>query len=106
MLRTGKTEVLVVGAGPVGMVTALLLAENGIEVTVIDQESRTATHTHACGLHPRTLGLLGRIGLLEDVLSLGRRIERVGFFDRTGRRAEINLSELPAEYPFAVVLPQ
>jgi 2-polyprenyl-6-methoxyphenol hydroxylase-like FAD-dependent oxidoreductase len=106
MLRTGKTEVLVVGAGPVGMVTALLLARNGIEVAVIDQESRTATHTHACGLHPRTLGLLGRIGLLEDVLSLGRRIERIGFFDRTGRRGEINLSELPAEYPFAVVLPQ
>src|ERR1043166_94169 len=106
MLRTEKTEVLVVGAGPVGMVTALLLAQNGIEVTVIDQENRTATHKHACGLHPRTLDLLERIGLLDDVLALGRRIEKVGFYDRGGRRAEVRLSELSDEHPFAVVLPQ
>ena len=40
-MREERTEVLVVGAGPVGLLTAILLAEAGIEVRIIDREERT-----------------------------------------------------------------
>ena len=106
MLRKDQTEVLVVGAGPVGMVTALLLAESGVKVKIIDQESRTAAHSYACALHPRTLKLLDQLRLADDVLLLGRRIDTIGFYEGESKRAEMKFSELPADFPFLVVLTQ
>jgi 2-polyprenyl-6-methoxyphenol hydroxylase-like FAD-dependent oxidoreductase len=106
MARDDQTEVLVVGAGPVGMLTALLLAENGVHVKIIDKEPRTATHSYACVLHPATLRLLHRMDLAKDVLAHGRRLDTVAFYQGADRRAEIKLSQLPGEYPYALVLPQ
>ena len=60
-MREERTEVLVVGAGPVGLLTAILLAEAGIEVRIIDREARTTVRSYACALHPRTLRLLQRL---------------------------------------------
>src|SRR6266498_865944 len=48
MVPEETTEVLVAGAGPVGMITAILLAESGIRVKVVDKESGTATHSYSC----------------------------------------------------------
>ena len=61
-MRELRTEVLVVGAGPVGLCTALLLAEAGIETVIIDRETRTAARSYACALHPGSLELLDRLG--------------------------------------------
>ena len=74
MRREEHTEVLVVGAGPVGMLTALLLAEADLDVMVIDKEWRTAGHSYACVLHPGTLTLLDRLGLAQQVMEQGGRI--------------------------------
>jgi 2-polyprenyl-6-methoxyphenol hydroxylase-like FAD-dependent oxidoreductase len=101
-----KTDILVVGAGPVGLLTALLLAEAGIEVRIIDQEERTAGRSYACALHPRTMQLLKRLGLAADALEQGRQISRLAFYDGSLRQAEINLAPLGGEFPFLVTLPQ
>ena len=45
-MRDEQTEVLVVGAGPVGLLTAIVAAEAGLAVKVIDQESRTLSLIH------------------------------------------------------------
>ena len=81
MLREQTTEVLVAGAGPLGMITAILLANNGIRVKVVDKESGTATHSYACALHPASLQLLAEMGLAEEILKMGRRVDTVGFYD-------------------------
>jgi len=101
-----STEVLVVGAGPVGMTTALLLAERGVECTVIDAKGGPAARSYACALHPRSLELFERLGLLQEILPLGRRFETVAFYEGETKRAEVKLSKLPAKYPFLLVLPQ
>ena len=106
MAHEDRTEVLVAGAGPVGMVTALLLAEGGIETTVVDCETRTAAHSHACALHPRVLKLLDRLDLSRELIDRGRRIETMAFYEGATRRAELKLSALPVDFPFALVLPQ
>jgi 2-polyprenyl-6-methoxyphenol hydroxylase-like FAD-dependent oxidoreductase len=106
MLRREKTEVLVVGAGPVGMYTALLLAERGLRVEIIDEAWRTAAHSYACALHPRTLEQLARLGLSAELLELGRRIERAAFFAGNKRQAEIRFDQISAEFPYVLVLPQ
>ena len=101
-----QTDVLVVGAGPVGMLTALVLAKNGLHVEVIDKEEQTAAHSHACVLHGRTLALLAQVGLAGEVLARGRRIDQLAFYEGQHRRIELKFSELPGEFPFVVVLPQ
>ncbi|MDB6023308.1 MAG: putative Monooxygenase FAD-binding protein [Pedosphaera sp.] len=106
MRRHEQTEVLVVGAGPVGMFTALRLAENGIRVQLIDQESGTAGRSYACALHPRTLQLMNEAGIAQDAIKLGRRMDKLAFYDSTIRRAELDFSRLPVEFPFVLALEQ
>lgn len=106
MSRADETEVLVIGAGPVGMLTALLLAQEGIQVKIIDTEQRTATHSYACVLHPATLQLLDRVGLATELRKLGCPVNTVAFYEGESRRAELKLSELPGPFPYALALPQ
>jgi 2-polyprenyl-6-methoxyphenol hydroxylase-like FAD-dependent oxidoreductase len=106
MPKHNQTEVLVVGAGPVGMMTALLAAQHGLRTAIIDLKSRTARHSYACALHPASLALLARAGLLPDVIKLGLRVETVALFDGGAIQTRLNLGDLPGEHPFAVVLPQ
>src|SRR5258708_17591029 len=105
-MREARTEVLVVGAGPVGLWTALLLAETGIEVSLIDREARTAARSYACALHPATLTLLERLGLAQSAIDRGRRVETIAFYDGATRQAEIRFSKLGGEFPFLLILPQ
>ncbi len=105
-MKEHKTEVLVVGAGPVGLLTAILLADAGIQVEVIDREECTAARSYACALHPKTLKLLARLGLAPALLKRGLRIPTIAFYDSSKRRAEIKLSELGGEFPFILTLPQ
>src|ERR1035437_1053389 len=99
-MQEERTEVLVVGAGPVGLLTAIVLAEAGIEVKIIDREDRTTSRSYACALHPRTLKLLEGMGLVAPVLEAGRRIEKIAFYDGAARQAEGKLSELGGAFPF------
>ena len=105
-MREERTEVLVVGAGPVGLLTAIVLAEAGIEVRIIDREERTAARSYACALHPRTLRLLDGMGLAAPIIERGRRLDRVAFYDGAARQAEVKLSALGGPFPFMVILPQ
>jgi 2-polyprenyl-6-methoxyphenol hydroxylase-like FAD-dependent oxidoreductase len=101
-----RPEVLVAGAGPVGLMTALALAEQGIQAQVLDQEKRPAARSYALALHPQSLRLLGEVGLADELLARAHRIERLVFYEGTERRAELDLTALPAERPFVAVLPQ
>lgn len=103
-MREERTEVLVVGAGPVGLWTALMLAEAGVEVIIVDREERTAARSYACALHPRTLKLFQSMGLLRPLLEMGRRIQTVAFYEGSERRAELNLPELVGD--FLLIVPQ
>jgi 2-polyprenyl-6-methoxyphenol hydroxylase-like FAD-dependent oxidoreductase len=85
-------EVLVVGAGPVGLFAALSLAKQGVSVQIVDQDWRTGAHSYALAIHRRSLALLDELGLREKVLQGAYPIHSVGLYDRAGRRAEIGLS--------------
>lgn len=100
------TEVLVVGAGPVGLYAALAIAEKGIPVQIIDEEWRTAAHSYALALHPRSLSLLGRFDLVPELLQHALRVEMVGLYDGFDRKAELSVARIGGDYPYLAVLPQ
>ena len=59
MFQRQVPQVLVIGAGPVGLFTALLLAERGLKVQIIDEQWRSATRSYGLALHPSSLRLFG-----------------------------------------------
>jgi len=99
-------EVLVVGAGPVGLFAALALAERGVRVRIIDKMSRSGVHSYALALHGRALRLLKPFGLLDSILAQAYPVRTIGLFDQQSRRAEIALPEDEDGIPSLVVLPQ
>jgi len=106
MFRRQEAEVLVVGAGPVGLFAALRLAERGIAIRVIDADWRTAAHSYALALHPGTLEILDRAGLADELVESGRRIDRVVFHEDGEPAAEASLAGLDRRYPFLLSAPQ
>lgn len=106
MFGKTKSDVLVVGAGPVGLFTALRLARQGIETRILDAQWRTASRSYALALHPSSLELLARVGLSEKLLAQGHRVKRVAFYEGPDRMGELRFDELGTAYPFVLVLPQ
>ena len=66
-----EAEVLVVGGGPVGLVTALLLDAEGIPFTLIEAETELSDDLRASTFHPPTLDLLHEHGLAEPLIAMG-----------------------------------
>lgn len=106
MARKKKAEVLVVGGGPAGMLTALLLGQRGVDVRVVDQGRRSSRNNYALALHPASLELLDRIGVAEELVGRGRRINVVAFYEGTQPRLRLALEESGGKFPFVLVLPQ
>ncbi len=106
MFRRSKPEVLVVGAGPVGLVAALRLVARGVKPRIIDQEQGVTTGSYTAALHPRSMELLRDLGLASAVLGHARRVDLIGLYDGSERCAEIDLSTLASEFPFLTIVPQ
>jgi 2-polyprenyl-6-methoxyphenol hydroxylase-like FAD-dependent oxidoreductase len=106
VLGKHRNEVLVVGAGPTGLYTALRLAGHGVQVAVVDKHWRTGAHSYALALHPRSLRLLHRDGLAAELVDQGHRVDRVVFWIDGRERGALDYSTLGGDYPFALVLPQ
>jgi 3-(3-hydroxy-phenyl)propionate hydroxylase len=66
-----QTHVLIAGAGPVGLVSALLLAREGVRVTVIEAAAQLSMDLRASTFHPPTLDMLARFGLTDTLVRQG-----------------------------------
>jgi 3-(3-hydroxy-phenyl)propionate hydroxylase len=105
-ILTGRTsqassQVLIVGAGPVGLVTALGLAAQGIKVTVIEREPALTTDLRAGTFHPPTLELMAPLGITERFLKIGLEVPRWQIRDRhAGVVAEFDLGRIADVTPY------
>jgi 2-polyprenyl-6-methoxyphenol hydroxylase-like FAD-dependent oxidoreductase len=106
VLGVSRTEVLVVGAGPTGLVAALRLAERGVPVELIEEAWRPAGHSYALALHARSLELLRELGLAEQLIQAGQRLDTLAIFEGAERRAMLRLGPGVAHSPFVLALPQ
>ncbi len=76
---------MIAGGGPVGVVTALALAQNGIPVQVFEAADAVNDMARASTLHPATLEMLAVIGLLDEVIAKGLVARTFQFWDRPTR---------------------
>ena len=106
MFRHPDPEVLVVGAGPVGLVAALFLQQQGVRVEIVDTHHRTTQHSYALAIHPRSLRILDEAGLSEGLIAAGRKLTKVAYYEGRERRAEIDYSALVSTHPYLLVVRQ
>lgn len=99
-------DVLVVGAGPVGLLLACELARRDVPIRVIDKLPGPTTESRAIVVHARSLEMLERVGVAEEIISCGVRTT-AGEFHAGGRtEARVPLDTVDSPYPFTVTLPQ
>lgn len=98
-------NVIIAGAGPVGLTTAFALAREGIAVTVLERSAELATDLRASTWHPPTLDMMGELGLVDDILRDGLIARTFQVRDRqTGSIAEFDMGLLKGEtdHPYRV----
>lgn len=98
-----NTHILVAGAGPVGLVSALVLGQAGIQVTVVEAASALSMDLRASTFHPPTLDMLADYGLTETLIAQGLVARYTQQRDRLeGVIAEFDMSLLKGDtdHPF------
>ncbi|GLZ56604.1 FAD-dependent oxidoreductase [Micromonospora sp. NBRC 107095] len=105
MLPT-STDVLVVGAGPTGLATALTLARRGVEVTVLDRLAAPPITSRAAVVHAYTLEVLDRIGAAAPLIAQAVRTPRFTVRDRDRVLLSVPFHELPSRFPYALLISQ
>jgi len=98
-----QTSVVIAGGGPVGLVTALALARQGIDVVLFEAAGSVPKDLRAGTFHPPTLEMLESVDLASQLLSMGIRVPVWQFRDRhAGVVGEFDLGLLAEEtrYPF------
>lgn len=101
-----ERPILIAGGGPVGLVTALALAQHGFEVRLFEAEQRINDSPRAATTHAATLEMLEGLGLVEEVTRRGLIEPRFRVWDRASREmiAEFDFGILKDEtrYPYVV----
>lgn len=103
------TDVLIVGAGPTGLVLALWLHRQGVNVHIVDQANTPANKSRAIVVHARIIELYQQLGLSEDLLALGHKLPGTNLWVHGQHKAHVSLRDFGRDltpYPFMLNVPQ
>ncbi|MFC7382731.1 FAD-dependent oxidoreductase [Sphaerisporangium rhizosphaerae] len=106
MFPPATTDVLVVGAGPTGLTTALGLVHQGRSVTVVDARAAADTTTRAAVVHARTLEVLEPYGVADRLVARGLPVPRFTVRDRDRVLVPVPFGGLPTPYPYTLMISQ
>ena len=99
-------QVLVVGAGPTGLVLAAELLARGIRTRIIDQGDGVSLQARAIGLHARTLEVLDTMGLAERFVAHGQVVRHLRFYSEGRCLASLEFGRCGSRFGFVLDLPQ
>jgi 2-polyprenyl-6-methoxyphenol hydroxylase-like FAD-dependent oxidoreductase len=104
-----ETDVLIVGAGPTGLVLALWLAHWGVRVRIIDKTKEPGTTSRALAVQARTLELYAQMGLADAVMERSRPALAVNLWVTGKKRTHVAFGDMGAgisPYPYPIIFPQ
>jgi 2-polyprenyl-6-methoxyphenol hydroxylase-like FAD-dependent oxidoreductase len=99
-------DVLIVGAGPVGLFLGCRLAQLGISFKIVEKRTSHFQHSRSIGIHPPSLEKLEPLGVVEEIVQRGTSISKGHGFINTTHIGALNFSTCPEPYNFVVTLPQ
>jgi 2-polyprenyl-6-methoxyphenol hydroxylase-like FAD-dependent oxidoreductase len=98
--------VLVVGAGPVGLVAAAELARHGASVRIVDKRSAPTDESRAIAVHARSLDMLARMGVVDRLIDTGVKAACMELYSGRDRLFRVPLDGIDAAYRFSLNTPQ
>jgi len=107
--KSDKSEVVIVGAGPTGLLAACLLARYGLKFRIIEKNKGTTTQSRALAIHAASMEIFSQIGIADNFVTLGKKVQAVNYFVKGKVKQRIPLSEFgkgATQFPFLLVLEQ
>lgn len=104
-IMTKKKHVIITGAGPVGCVSALIIAKAGINVTLLEAEKELPLDMRASTFHPPTLDMLDELGIVQEIINQGLITPKFQYRDRQdGLIAEFDMTAITdfTKHPYRV----
>lgn len=92
-----KDKIVIAGAGPVGLMTAVLLGQAGIDVVIVDKGDINNQDPRAATIHPATLDLLDDAGVYQQIEPLGLICPIVNYYDQQELLASFDHGVLAGE---------
>jgi 2-polyprenyl-6-methoxyphenol hydroxylase-like FAD-dependent oxidoreductase len=102
-------DVLVVGAGPTGLVLALWLTKLGVRARIVDKTAEPGTTSRALAIQARTLELYRQLDLADAVVARAREVPAVNLWARGERKARVDFEQVGVgltPYPYLRIFPQ
>ncbi|HEX2140198.1 MAG TPA: FAD-dependent monooxygenase [Woeseiaceae bacterium] len=106
MSAADRTDIVIVGAGPVGLLLGCLLLRRGIGCRILEQRAAAAAHSRSIGIHPVALEIFDELGIAERFVALGHRIERGQAYVNRCHVGTISFARCRPPFPFILTLPQ
>lgn len=103
------SDVLIIGAGPTGLVLALWLRQQGVKVRIIDKTLGPGTTSRALAVQARTLELYRQLDLTQAIVERGHHVPAVNLWVRGERAAQLPFNAIGEDltpYPFLQIFPQ
>src|SRR5277367_3359294 len=103
------TQVLIIGAGPTGLVLVLWLKRLGVNVRIIDKTSEPGTTSRALAVHARTLEFYRQLGIADEVVERGLKFAAINLWARGVHRARVSFTDIGqglSPFPFVLIFPQ
>jgi len=101
-----NNEVLIVGAGPTGMLLALLLERYNVSFRIIDKRISSASGSKALTINPLSLIILNNLGLDKSVIRKGHETNKLNIYLDNKKIFNVNMSRLDSASPYYLMLPQ
>src|SRR5438477_10103061 len=104
-----RSDVLIIGAGPTGLVLALWLTKLGVKVRIVDKTAEPGTTSRALAVQARTLELYRQLDLADAVVERGHKVPAVNLWVKGERAARVpfeTIGEDLTPYPFLHIFPQ
>jgi 2-polyprenyl-6-methoxyphenol hydroxylase-like FAD-dependent oxidoreductase len=104
--QTQKTDVLIIGAGPVGLTVAIELARRNVNVRIIEKRDKPSTRSKALVIHARTLEFFDILGIADELVESGYTSPGIDFSADAENPLRANMYGLDTRFPYILILPQ
>ena len=99
-------DVLIVGAGPVGLQMGLSLLREGLSIAIVDKKSGRTESSNAVGVNCRTMEIWQTLGFLDEAIKRGAKVHSTSLYNGSKLLNQVSFELINSEYPFMLALPQ
>lgn len=104
-----EADVLIVGAGPTGLVMAIWLTKLGVRVRIVDKLAEPGTTSRALAVQARTLEFYQQVGLAEAIVERGHKVPALNLWVKGARAARVPLQDMGqglTPFSYLIIFPQ